>query len=387
MTLASTPGFTQLTAGLRRLLGHVSTVSVFIAVGLAVSCGPSSALYSFRGSPPTTRVEVQRDGAWLFEKETFGGNGRTCSTCHGAKDGFSLTPASAQERFAANPTDSLFQPTDSDNGVGNQYTRLLTHASIRVEIPLKCPNIWLEDDPTATSVVLNRGIPELLNTPALDTKLMADGRASNLEEQALDAVHSHFAPAVEPYMRDLERIAQHEVSGEFFSSDMLRDFADGGPPPKLPLGKTAQEIRGRVHFLPDGVCGTCHSRPMLNRTSAASIIGPNQRFNVSRTGELVPNQRINSFLRWHVIQADGKHKVFETFYDPGRMLITCKREDLGKFKIRSLWNVKNTAPYFHDNSAKSLEDVIEHYKQFFILRKHPVSDQDLEDILAYLRLL
>jgi cytochrome c peroxidase len=69
------------------------------------------------------------------------------------------------------------------------------------------------------------------------------------------------------------------------------------------------------------------------------------------------------------------------------MLITCKREDLTKFKIRSLWNVKNTAPYFHDNSAKTLEDVIAHYKQFFILRKLPASDRDLADILAYLKLL
>jgi cytochrome c peroxidase len=56
-------------------------------------------------------------------------------------------------------------------------------------------------------------------------------------------------------------------------------------------------------------------------------------------------------------------------------------------KIRSLWNVKNTAPYFHDNSAKTLEDVIAHYKQLFILRKLSASDQDLVDILAYLRLL
>jgi cytochrome c peroxidase len=150
-------------------------------------------------------VEVQRDGAWLFEKETFGGNGRSCSTCHRAKDAFSLTPASAQERFAADPTDPLFRPTDSDEGVGNQYTRLLAHASIRVEIPLKCPNIWLEDDPTATSVVLNRGVPELLNTPALDVKLMSNGRASNLEQQARDAVHGHFAPNVGFHCEVLDR--------------------------------------------------------------------------------------------------------------------------------------------------------------------------------------
>jgi cytochrome c peroxidase len=372
--------------------------SAFIALELAAAgCVPRSASSTFQASPPplakagaannSNGATVREDGARLFEKETFGGNGRTCSTCHREKDGFSTTPASAQERFADDPTDPLFRPTDSDDGVGGQYTRLLAHATIRVEIPLKCPNIWLEDDPTATSVVLNRGIPELLNTPALDPKLMSDGRALNLEQQALDAVHDHFDATVEPDRKDLQRIAEYELTDKFFSSGVARDFAGGGPAPVLPPGNTVEEIRGRVHFLPDGVCGTCHSGPMLNRTSKTSLLGPNQRFNVTRTGELVPNQKINPFLRWHVIQADGTHRVFQQFYDPGRMLITCKREDLAKFKIRSLWNVKNTAPYFHDNSAKTLEGVIAHYKQFFILRNIPVSDQDLSDILAYLRLL
>jgi cytochrome c peroxidase len=49
--------------------------------------------------------------------------------------------------------------------------------------------------------------------------------------------------------------------------------------------------------------------------------------------------------------------------------------------------VKNTAPYFHDNSAKTLEDVIAHYKEFLRFRNTPASDRDLADILAYLKLL
>jgi cytochrome c peroxidase len=88
-----------------------------------------------------------------------------------------------------------------------------------------------------------------------------------------------------------------------------------------------------------------------------------------------------------VINDDGSHRVFSDFADPGRMLITCKRGDLTKFKIRSLWNVRNTAPYFHDNSAKTLEDVMAHYKAFFALRKLIVSEQELADMLAYLKLL
>jgi hypothetical protein len=377
---------------------RVTTVSVFIALGLAAAgCIPKSppataeeSLPQLDGRDPANLGRgdgVRTDGAPLFETETFGGNGRTCSTCHRAEDRFSTTPTSAQRRFAADPTDPLFRPVDSDDGAGHQYTRLLAHATIRVEIPLTCPNIWLEDDPRAKSVVLNRGIPELLNTPALDAVLMSDGRLPNLEQQALAAIHDHVDPTVEPAAEDLQRLAQHEVTDAFFSSDALRRFAKGGPSPELPPGNTPEEIRGRRHFLPNRLCGTCHSGPMLNTTSEASVLGPGQRFNNTRTGELVPEQIINPFLRWHVIQRDGTHRVFQAFADPGRMLITCKRDDLTKFKIRSLWNVKNTAPYFHDHSAKTLEDVIAHYKQFFSLRKLLASDQDFADILAYLRLL
>jgi cytochrome c peroxidase len=377
--------------GLRAL----PAISALVAIGLAAAgCGSMSAstfeasrMHVDDAANLGTGVGARQDRARLFDKETFGGNGRTCLTCHRQEDGFSTTPTSAQRRFAADPKDPLFRSTDSDDGSGNHYTRLLTHATVRVEIPLTCPNIWLEDDPSATSVVLNRGIPELLNTPALDPMLMSDGRAASLEQQAFDAIHAHARPAMEPDAKDLQRIAQYEVTDEFFSSGILRGFAHGGPAPALPPGNTPEEIRGRVHYLPDGVCGRCHSGPMLNTTTAAAVVGAGQRFNNTRTGELVPEQRINPFVKWHVINNDGTHRVFSAFADPGRMLITCRRDDLTKFKIRSLWNVKNTAPYFHDHSAKTLEDVIAHYKQFFILRKLTVSDQDLADILAYLRLL
>jgi cytochrome c peroxidase len=375
----------------------VAVVATSVGFGLgAAGCAPTSASFTSDESQISARAVVtssdqqidnEREATRLFERETFGGNGRTCSTCHAAEDGFSITPASAQRRFAANPKDPLFQPADSDDGAGTRYERLLAHATIRVTIPLTCPNIWLEDDPRATSVVLNRGIPELLDTPALDPILMSDGRVPDLEHQALAAVQDHLSPRVQPSSPDVRRIAQHQVTDPFFSSDLLRAFARGGPLPDLPTGRTPAEIRGRVHFLPTGLCGRCHSGPMLNTTTEASVLGAGKRFNTTRVGELVPEQRVNPFVRWHVINDDGSHRVFSDFADPGRMLITCKRGDLTKFKIRSLWNVRNTAPYFHDNSAKTLEDVMAHYKAFFALRKLIVSEQELADMLAYLKLL
>jgi len=47
----------------------------------------------------------------------------------------------------------------------------------------------------------------------------------------------------------------------------------------------------------------------------------------------------------------------------GRFLVTRERKDVGAFKTSGLRNIALTAPYFHDGSAKTLEDVIEVYNR------------------------
>jgi cytochrome c peroxidase len=70
--------------------------------------------------------------------------------------------------------------------------------------------------------------------------------------------------------------------------------------------------------------------------------------------------------------------------DPGRALITGRVEDVNVFKISSLWGVRRTAPYFHDNSARTLEDVAAHYDKFFavVIPGNPLTVQDQADIVA-----
>ena len=56
------------------------------------------------------------------------------------------------------------------------------------------------------------------------------------------------------------------------------------------------------------------------------------------------------------------------------------------FKIPQLRGVEDTAPYFHDNSAKTLEDVMNFYERFF----SPfviLTPQDKADMVAYMKLL
>jgi cytochrome c peroxidase len=51
--------------------------------------------------------------------------------------------------------------------------------------------------------------------------------------------------------------------------------------------------------------------------------------------------------------------------------------------------VARTTPYFHDNSAKTLEDVMRHYQSFFLSGGNTVllTQQDMSDITAFLNLL
>ena len=49
--------------------------------------------------------------------------------------------------------------------------------------------------------------------------------------------------------------------------------------------------------------------------------------------------------------------------DLGRFAITGREEDRGRFRTPTLRNVARTAPYFHDGSAATLDDVIRHYDE------------------------
>ena len=375
----------------RNTMKSAMTILIF-----AAAFSPLQAQQS--GSDPSERNRL------LFTTETFGGNGRTCLTCHSLETG-TVSPDDAQDRYQKNPRDPLFLFDGSDDGQGHGVTRMLTEATILIQIPLP-PNVSLADDPQAKSVTLRRGIPTTRNTPALDPVLMLDGRESNLPTQALHAIQAHFQPTVLPTGPDLLGISQFELTEPFFSSPTLRAYAQGGPAPVLPQGRTDSEKRGRLFFVDTpfvpgakaGACASCHSGPMLNQTNSSfvaatgGLIQAGTRFQSVGVSEM--NEAGNPVQRfiWH--NPDGTQTVVST-PDPGRALITGRIDqpgpasDLNAFKIPILWGVKDTAPYFHDDSAKALEDVAAHYARFFLTIPSPIilSQQDQADIIAYLKLL
>ena len=358
-----------------------------------------------------TSVVSAADGRRLFERETFNGNGRTCSSCHTSATG-TISPIDAQKRFKANPKDPLFLHDGSDDGQGHGATRMLSDATVLVEIPLPA-NVRLADDPAVRSVVVRRGIPSTLNTPALDRVLMLDGRQPDLESQAASAIAGHAQAQRVPTEWEVRSIRNFETSDAFFSSPALRDFARGGVTPQLPPGRTDAEKRGRRFFedvadladLKHGACAACHSGPMLNETNEllyqVAKVPVHSRFQSVRVSEL--NEARNPVHEFVFTNVDGTTSRLAS-PDPGRALITGIGKESGQFdnvnafKIPTLWGVSQTAPYFHDNSARTLEDVVAHYNKFFEVASDldgpgpqpaliVLTAQDQVDIVAYLKLL
>jgi cytochrome c peroxidase len=369
------------------------------------------------------------EGRRLFEEETFGGNGRTCLTCHSERTG-TVSPAEAQLRFRINRRDPLFTHDGSDDddgdgvGDGRRATRMLADATILMRIPLH-PNVSLKHDPSARFVTVRRGVPTTINTPALDPVLMLDGRQPTLDSQALGAIVDHAQATRSVRAKELELIADFQRHApRFFSSPALFLFAHGRGAARLPEGRTASEKRGRVFFEdipPDfsvtppnfkaGACATCHSGPLLNETNQflPLPVPPGTRFQTVFVSEL--NEAGNPPIDFVFHNQNVPGGIIElSSPDPGRALITGRADDsdptsppatfdnLNAFKISPLRGIRRTAPYFHDNSAKTLEDVMRHYRTFLAIASDPdgpgpqpplidLTEQDQLDIIAFLKLL
>ena len=61
--------------------------------------------------------------------------------------------------------------------------------------------------------------------------------------------------------------------------------------------------------------------------------------------------------------------------DAGRFAISKQDDDKGAFKTPTLREIAHTAPYMHDGSFKTLDDVVEHYNKGAVL-KSGVSRRD-----------
>jgi cytochrome c peroxidase len=117
------------------------------------------------------------------------------------------------------------------------------------------------------------------------------------------------------------------------------------PAPAAGSFDPAAAARGRALFHGAAKCATCHSGPHFTD--------------------------INRSIR---------HRPAETGMDPAYALRTAT----GKYRTTPLRGLATHAPYFHDGSAATLDDVVEHYDSHFGLGLAADQKQDLVEFLKSL---
>ena len=327
-------------------------------------------------SPDEPRSITIERGRRLFFEETFGGNGRTCGTCHEPVNEFTISPALVQSRFAEDRTHPLFRALDSNDGEGKDFSNLLNHALVTVPIDLH-PRVFLPDNPAQRSIIVWRGTPSIANV-ALTAPYLQDGRATALPEQAAGAIQHHMQPGRQPRKHELDAIARFQEN--IFYPLRIRALLDENEPLtqnrgfSVPVtGMAAQ--RGQSEF--NQHCARCHGLELGHRSEV-----PNEPIFIE-TFVSEANRIGLDVLRIGFMNANGTISIVET-PDPGRAAITGNIDDLNAFETPMLRGVKHTAPYFHDNSAETFSEVISHYNQFFGLG---IRGQDREDLISFLELL
>lgn len=350
------------------------------------------------------------------------GNGRACADCHMPSDSFQLSPAAARARFERllarrernkHADDPLFRPVDADdfrvNGdEASDFSNLVENGLVRVAMPLPA-NVRLLDPTTGqpsdeTEVDLWRAVMPVLNVaitgpddvdpiwppglprvpilgqdpngPNRRGGFQHDARFATLQEQARGALFAHAQVSVEPSERMLDDLAAFQqtlfssrgvkrLAGEIRSGSQF--FSD--PDPEL----DELEERGKQVFT--RACAQCHGGTLHPSTSTpdAALVRPIVRYHNIQSAcprpatdgySPCPPRLARNARTYRIGLANGAFQTVTTS-DPGRLLLTGQAADLGMLDVTQLRGISRTAPYFHNNSAATLDEVLDHYQAFF----------------------
>jgi cytochrome c peroxidase len=402
--------------------GRIAVICMCVATPITWASPPASG-EDERQCGGESCAAVFRGFIAFFDRDLHGldGNGRSCADCHMLTERFGLTPAAVEARYQRlqkerrynrRADDPLFRPIDADdfriNGEqAKDYSNLRQNALIRVVRALPT-NMRLIDPLTnqpssETTVDVWRMVPSVADVkltgadglnpwprgPNPTGGYQLDGRFLTLQEQALQALLSHAQIQNAPPQRLLEDLSAFQ--GQVFSSERIRALSDAidegvTPLPDADPALDALEQQGKVVFT--RACTQCHggpgqstSQPPAVRlhdiatqcprpidTRPADIVSP-ERFNFAAC----PPRLARNARTYEITRPDGT-TMRRTSSDPGRALLTgfvgvpgvpAGRDDWNKFDVPGMRGVRHTAPYFHNNSANTLEEVVDHYIEFF----------------------
>lgn len=342
------------------------------------------------------------------------GNGRACADCHVPSDHFQLSPATAESKylfwqlrrqFDPNADDPLFRPIDANdlrtNGAqASDYTNLRNLALVRVTLPLPANVKLIDTDKgtatTETTIDVWRAVPSVQNValtgpdgqnpgvrgPNSAGGFQRDARFGSLQEQARAAFQSHMEFTDEPPQALLDELSAFEKT--VFSSPRVSVLADGVRQGLVPLPNadpplTELETQGKVVFA--RACAHCHGGPGMSTTPLPVVVRyhdtntscprPVDSANPPRFAFAQCPSLLDSNVRTYEFTTATGEKIRRASDDPGRALLTGfvggprPADDWNKFDVPGLRGIRYTAPYFHNHSAATLEEVVDHYIAVF----------------------
>lgn len=351
-----------------------------------------------RSEPKRSQAELIEHGRQIFENETFGGNGRTCATCHPVQNNFTLDP-----KYIARlrRTDPLFVAETDPRLAGLENSAMLRRHALVTE------NVDGFDQPGVL-----RSVPHILGLelslkpgpgfPLTDmTGWSGDGApgGGSLREFAVGAVEQHFTKTLArvpgrdfrvPTEDELDALLAYQLSlGQ-------RELLDVEPGEEgVLVFRDASVERGMilfdapVHEGANSSCFSCHYKAGSNDEDLADG-GHNNNF---ATG----TNRLRSQPAC-LLPADGGFGKAPIYFigrkpgcgtgDPTRGI---PRGD-STFNVPSLAAAAQTPPFFHNNGAATLEEAIAFYttdtfKDSPAGEGHAfmLGDADIQDLAAFLR--
>jgi len=244
---------------------------------------------------------------------------------------------------------------------------------------------WAENEPTSTGIHEQKGArnaPTVINA-AYAASQFWDGRAATLEEQAtgpvenpvemghsMEAVVAAFSK-IPGYRERFQKVFGTGVTKEGFAKAIAafeRTVLSGDSPyDRFQAGdeKALNEAQQRgLKVFQQAGCADCHTPPLF------------------------------SAYEFHNAGVDA-HKPKP---DEGRKAVSKKAEDTGAFRVPRLRDVAKTAPYFHDGSAKTLDEAValmaaggkdnpHRSADFDSVRSAKLTGQDRKDLAEFLKAL
>jgi cytochrome c peroxidase len=124
---------------------------------------------------------------------------------------------------------------------------------------------------------------------------------------------------------------------------------------------TAQQVKGMETFAAAG-CTACHSGAAFN--------GPKMEFGQG------------FYAKFPTFTDNVYNKKYDLSADKGREEATAKAADAHMFRVSTLRNITDTAPYFHNGSVNDLSEAVAVMAKTQLNKD--LSDQEVKDIVAFL---